>query len=122
MQELDKMFNRQRKYIVYLLVFYVLGAVFTTYDPIFQGLILGTIFSLFIFWSMVQKNRKFSEAAAEGKKMKSLGSLTRMSAGALAAVIALRYPEKFQIVSVVLGLMTVYLVIMIDYFMQYLRR
>ena len=122
MQELDKMFNRQRKYIVYLLGFYVLGVVFTTYDPIFQGLILGTIFSLFIFWSMVQKNRKFSEAAAEGKKMKSLGSLTRMSAGALAAVIALRYPEKFQIVSVVLGLMTVYLVIMIDYFMQYLRR
>lgn len=122
MQELDKMFNRQRKYIMYLLGFYVLGVVFTTYDPIFQGLILGTIFSLFIFWSMVQKNRKFSEAAVEGKKMKSLGSLTRMSAGALAAVIALRYPEKFQIVSVVLGLMTVYLVIMIDYFMQYLRR
>ena len=89
---------------------------------IFQGLILGTIFSLFIFWSMVQKNKKFSEAAAEGKKMRSLGSLTRMSAGALAAVIALRYPEEFQMVSVVLGLMTVYLVIMIDYFIQHLRR
>ena len=45
-----------------------------------------------------------------------------MSAGALAALIALRYPEKFEIVSVVLGLMTVYLVIMIDYFLQHLRR
>jgi ATP synthase protein I len=122
MQELDKMFNRQRKYIVYLLGIYVLGAVFTTYDTIFQGLMLGTIFSLFIFWSMVQKNRKFSEAAAEGKKIRSLGSLTRMSSGALAAIIALRYPEKFEIVSVVLGLMTVYLVIMIDYFIQHLRR
>lgn len=122
MQELDKMFNRQRKYIVYLLGIYVLGAIFTTYDQIFLGLMLGTIFSLFIFWSMVQKNKKFSEAAAEGKKMRSLGSLTRMSAGALAAVIALRYPEKFQVVSVVLGLMTVYLVIMIDYFIQHLRR
>lgn len=122
MQELDKMFNRQRKYIVYLLGIYVLGAIFTTYDTIFQGLILGTIFSLFIFWSMVQKNKKFSEAAVNGKKIRSLGSLTRMSAGALAAIIALRYPERFQVGFVVLGLMTVYIVIMIDYFMQYLRR
>ena len=32
MQELDKMFNRQRKYIVYLLGIYVLGVVLTTYD------------------------------------------------------------------------------------------
>jgi ATP synthase protein I len=122
MQELAEMFNRQRKYIVYALGIYVLGAVFTAYDRIFQGLILGTMFSLFIFWSMVQKNKKFAEAAAQGKKMKSLGSLTRMSVGALAAVIALRYPEQFQMVSVVMGLMTVYFVIMIDYFIQHLRR
>ena len=122
MQDLDKMFNRQRKYLVYLLGIYVLGVLLTTYDTIFQGLILGTMFSLFIFWSMVQKNKKFAEAAAKGEKMRSLGSLTRMSAGALAAVIALRYPEEFQIVSVVLGLMTVYFVIMIDYFLQHLRR
>lgn len=122
MQELAEMFNRQRKYIVYALCIYVVGAVFTTYDRIFQGLMLGTMFSLFIFWSMVQKNKKFAEAAAQGKKMKSLGSLTRMAVGALAAVIALRYPEEFHMVSVVMGLMTVYLVIMIDYFIQHLRR
>ena len=72
MQELDKMFNRQRKYIVYLLGLYVLGVVLTTYDKVFQGLILGTIFSLFIFWSMVQKNKKFSEVAVKGEKMRSL--------------------------------------------------
>ena len=122
MQELDKMFNRQRKYFVYLLGIYVLGTILTTYDKIFQGLILGTIFSLFIFWSMVQKNKKFSKAVTEGKKTGSLGSLTRMSAGALATVIALRYPEKFQMASMVLGLMTVYFVIMIDYLIKHLRR
>lgn len=120
MLELEKMFNRQRKYILYLMGIYVLGAIFTTYDRVFQGLLLGTIFSLFIFWSMVQKNRKFAQAVSEGKKA-SLGSLTRMSAGALAAVIALKYPEKFQIGSMILGLMTAYIVIMIDYFIQHLR-
>jgi ATP synthase protein I len=71
---------------------------------------------------MVKKNRKFTEAAAAGRKMKSLGSVTRMSVGALAAVIALQYPDKFQIASVVMGLMTAYFVIMIDYFIQILRR
>ncbi len=122
MQELDKMFHRQRKYMVYLLGIYVLGVILTTYDKIFQGLILGTIFSLFIFWSMVQKNKKFSEAVAAGKKARSLGSVTRMAAAALATVIAVRYPKEFSVVSMVLGLMTVYFVIMIDYFIQHLRR
>lgn len=122
MQELDKMYNKQRKYYAYLLGIYVLGVIFTKYDQIFQGLILGTIFSFFIFWSMVHKNKKFSKAVSEGKKAGSLGTLTRMSAGALATVIALRYPEEFQIGSMIVGLMTVYFVIMIDYFLQHLRR
>ena len=122
MQELDKMFYKQRKYMLYLLGIYVLGVILTTYDRIFQGLILGTIFSLFIFWSMVQKNKKFSEAVAAGKKARSLGSATRMAAAALATVIAVRYPEEFSVASMVLGLMTVYFVIMIDYFIQHLRR
>lgn len=122
MLELDKMFKKHWKYIMYLLGIYALGVMLTKYDIVFQGLILGTIFSLFIYWSMVQKYKKFSVAVSKGSKKQSLGSLTRMSIAALAAVIALRYPEKFQIVSVVLGLMTVYFVIMIDYFLQHLRR
>ncbi|MFJ8258978.1 ATP synthase subunit I [Peribacillus asahii] len=122
MPELDTMFIRQRKYILYLLSIYILGAAFTPYDTIFQGLMLGTMCSLINFWSMVKKNRKFTEAAVAGRKMKSLGSVTRMSVGALAAVIALQYPDKFQIASVVMGLMTAYFVIMIDYFIQILRR
>lgn len=122
MQELDKMFSKQRKYFLYLIGIYAVGVLLTKYDTVFQGLILGTIFSLFIYLSMVQKYKKFSEAITKGSKKQSLGSLTRMSIAALAAVIALRYPEKFQIVSVILGLMTVYFVIMIDYFLQHLRR
>ena len=45
-----------------------------------------------------------------------------MAAAALATVIAVRYPKEFSVVSMVLGLMTVYFVIMIDYFIQHLRR
>lgn len=122
MQELESMFNRQRMYILILLILYVLGAISTPYYSVFLGLILGTTFSLFNLWSMVQKNRKFSEAVAAKKKVKSLGTLTRITVGALAAVIALRYPEHFHIVSVVIGLMTAYVVIIIDFFIQNIRR
>ncbi|PLS18340.1 ATP synthase subunit [Bacillus sp. M6-12] len=122
MPDLEAMFIRQRKYIMYMLSFYLLCAGITPYKTVFLGLVLGTAISLFNFWSMVQKNRKFSEAVAAGKKVKSLGMVTRLSMGALAAVIALRYPDQFHMVSVVVGLMTSYLVIMIDYFIQNLRR
>ncbi|SIR34659.1 ATP synthase protein I [Peribacillus simplex] len=122
MLELEKMFNRQLKYMLYLMGIYVLGVGFTSHDSVFQGLLLGTAFSLFIFWSMVKKNKKFAQEVAEGKKTRSLGSLTRMSVAGLAAIIALRYPDEFQVVFVVVGLMTVYFVIMIDYFMQNIRR
>ena len=65
---------------------------------------LDTAFSLFIFWSMVKKNKKFAQEVAEGKKTRSLGSLTRMSVAGLAAIIALRYPDEFQVVCVVCGI------------------
>lgn len=121
MLELEKMFNRQLKYMLYLMGIYLLGVVSL---PMIQSskLLLGTAFNLFIFWSMVKKNKKFAQEVAEGKKTRSLGSLTRMSVAGLAAIIALRYPGEFQVVCVVVGLMTVYFVIMIDYFMQNIRR
>ena len=69
-----------------------------------------------------KKTRSFLRRSQQVKKHDLLEALTRMSAGALATVIAVRYPEEFAVVSMVLGLMTVYLVIMIDYFIQHLRR
>lgn len=121
MLELEKMFNRQLKYMLYLMGIYVLGVGITPYDSVFQGLLLGTAFSLFIFWSMVKKTKSSLKRLRKVRK-RSLGSLTRMSVAGLAAIIALRYPYEFQVVCVVVGLMTVYFVIMIDYFMQNIRR
>lgn len=39
-----------------------------------------------------------------------------MAAAGLAVLIALRFPEYFHFISVIIGLMTMYVVIMIDYF------
>ncbi|MDF2787401.1 ATP synthase subunit I [Neobacillus sp. 3P2-tot-E-2] len=118
MPEFQTMFTRQRKWMFFLLSFYVLGWGFTSQQSIFLGLILGTSLSLFNLWLMARKIDKFGQAAAEGRTVRSLGSFSRMATGALAIVITMRYPEQFHLISVVIGLMTSYIVIMIDFFTQ----
>ena len=116
MPELKQMYIRQRKYIFLLLSAFVLGWGFTSYQSIFLGLILGTSLSLFNLWLMVRKVDQFGEAVAKGKKVRSLGMVSRMASAVLAVMIAMKYPDKVHLISVVLGLMTAYIVIMIDYF------
>ncbi|MCA1040262.1 ATP synthase subunit I [Bacillus infantis] len=118
MPDLKTMFIRQRKYIFLLLSVYVLGWGFTSYQSIFMGLILGTSLSLFNLWLMVRKTDQLGEAAANGQRMRSLGMLSRMATAVLAVMISMRYPDEVHLISVVLGLMTSYIVIMIDYFLQ----
>ncbi|WP_147534978.1 ATP synthase subunit I [Bacillus marasmi] len=118
MSDIKSMYTRQRKYMFFLMALYVLGWGFTTYQSVFLGLTLGTALSLFNLWLMVRKTDKFGEAILQGKKVRSLGSFSRMATAALAVMIALKYPESFHLVSVVLGLMTSYIVIMIDFFLQ----
>ncbi|WP_066310015.1 ATP synthase subunit I [Bacillus sp. FJAT-29814] len=118
MPELQAMFSRQRRWIFYLLSIYVLGWGFTAYKSIFLGLIFGTSLSLFNLWLMVRKTDQFGEKVLQRKKVRSLGSFSRMATGALAVVVAMRYPEEFHLISVVIGLMTSYIVIMIDFFIH----
>lgn len=118
MPEFKAMYVRQRKYIFLLLSVYVLGWGFTSYQSIFLGLILGTSLSLFNLWLIVRKAQRFGDAVEKGKSVRSLGTVSRMASAALAVIIALEYPEKLHLISVVLGLMTSYIVIMIDYFLQ----
>lgn len=118
MPEIKHSFTRQRKYMFFLLSFFVLGWGFTSYQSIFLGLILGTALSFFNLWLIVRKTIQFGKAVENGEKVRSLGTVSRMASAAFAVIIALEYPEHFHLISVVLGLMTSYIVIMIDFFLQ----
>ncbi len=115
MPQFLEMYNRQRKWILYLLSIYVLGWGFTAHQSVFLGLILGTVFSFIILQLLVRRMKKFDKAVDQGKKVRSLGSLQRLAVAAIAIMIALKWPNYFSAVSVVLGLMTTYIVIIIDY-------
>ena len=118
MSEIRTLFIRQRKYIFFLLAIYVLGWGFTPYQTIFLGLIFGTSLSLFNLWLMVRKTDNFGDSIVQGKKVRSIGTFSRMATAVFAVMIALEYPEKLHLISIVLGLMTSYLVIMIDFFLH----
>lgn len=115
MPDFQQMYKQACKWMFYLLAVYVLGWGFTAYQRVFFGLILGTSFSLIILMMLYGKMKKFDKSITNGKKVRSLGSLSRLSMAAIPVIISIKWTQYFEVISVVIGLMTNYIVIMIDY-------
>ncbi|OAH54433.1 MULTISPECIES: ATP synthase subunit I [Bacillaceae] len=123
MSELQHSIRRQRKYLFYLLSLFFLGWGFTSAQSIYGGLILGTVLSMCNHWLISRRILSFSFAVESEQKPPRLGTSMRIATAALAAIIALRNPEQFHIISTTLGLMAAYAVIMIDFGIQhYIKR
>jgi ATP synthase protein I len=118
MSEYTVLTKRLLKYMLYLLALFTLGWGLTPYPTIFLSLILGTAFSLYKLWFMYRKVDRVGDAIVNQKKLRSLGSLQRIAVSGLAVLIALRFPETFHLISVIVGLMTFYMVILIDFVFQ----
>jgi len=118
MPEIKTIYRRQQRYIFFLLAIYVLGWGFTSYQTIFLGLILGTALGLFNMWLLAKRMDKFGDAVIRGEKVRSLGMISRMATAVLAVMISVKYSDIFHLYSVILGLMTPYFVIMIEFLKQ----
>ena len=121
MPEYKVIFTQVRKYILFLLALFVLAWGFSPQKAIFLGLILGTSLSLFNLWLLMKKMDRFSAAMEQGRAMRSFGFLSRVATAVFAVIIAMKYPEYFHLISVIIGLMTAYIVIMINSFVQHFR-
>ncbi|MDQ0218511.1 ATP synthase subunit I [Peribacillus cavernae] len=122
MPDLQTTYKRHLKYLLYFLAICAFGWGFTDYQDVFAGLALGTAFGVFNLWLINRRMRAFEAAINSGEKFRSLGTMSRLASAALAAIIALEYPEQFNLISVVLGLMTAYIVIVIDFLIHLKRR
>src|SRR5699024_4626434 len=111
----EKSINRQRKMMFFLLAICVLGAGFTPYTRIFLGLLLGSTISFYNLWLLQSKVKEVSEAVKMDRKPKGLGTISRFAAAAFGIIIAIHFDEYFEIISFITGLMTNYLVIVIDF-------
>jgi len=115
MNQYNKMIARQRKWMFYLLALFVLGWGFTPYTRIFLGLLLGTTASFYNLWAMQRKIDRFGERVANANRASGIGTFTRFAIVALTVLIAMRFEEHFHLMAVIIGLMTTYVVIMIDF-------
>lgn len=118
MPDVKTIFQQHSKYILFLLSLYVLGWGFTSYKTIFLGLILGTSLSFFNMWLLANRMDKFGDAVVRGERVRSLGMISRMATAVLAVMLAVEYSDFFHLYSVILGLMTSYIVIVIDFFLH----
>lgn len=105
----------------FLLAIFVLGAGFTPQARIFLGLLLGSVASFYNLWLLQRKVDAFAESVEKTQSGAGLGTLSRIAAAALTVIIALRFDDYFDMVFVIIGLMTSYLVMMIDFFVFHSR-
>ena len=122
MLNLFHIYQRQKKYILFLLAACVLGAAFTPYSTIFAGIGLGAVFGLYNFWILQRRMLKFDRAFDQGKKRVSLGTGLRFASGIAAVAIALSLPEYFHLISTVIGLMIPYVLLVIEQLVFAIRK
>jgi ATP synthase protein I len=126
MIEMHELITRQKKYMYYLLALFVLGWGFTPHRAVFLGLILGTIVSFLGLRLVARRTDKLLDKVTEGKKVRAraraVSTYSRLAAIGLLIILAVKYEELIEVWALGFGLMTGYLVMIIDFlYLQYIR-
>lgn len=102
------------KYSCFLLALFVIGWGFTEHKAFFLGLILGTCAGLFNALFMAYKVYQFGVRQAQGRPMFGTGMLTRYAVAIVATFFAVRYPDRFNVVTTVIGLALAQLILFVN--------
>lgn len=105
---------RYVKLTVIAIALYIIGWAFTPYKAVCISLVVGSLIGLFNVWSMYRETKKVGETAVQtnGEKRPIMfGMISRLATGALIAILVIRFPETFDLVGLVLGIMTPYILI-----------
>src|SRR5690625_5166066 len=121
MEEYDRLVERQRKWMLYLLVVFLIGVMITPYDRLFLSLLIGYVVGYYSLRILQSRIRAFGEKILQKGSGGSLGTLIRMGGIGIIVLIALRFPEKIHISSFGLGFGIVYIVLFVDFAFQQLR-
>ena len=100
--------RRVIQWTVFVLAAIFIGWGYSPYPTWFAGLALGCLFALLSTAYTAWKVNRVGQMAIQtkgDKRRASLGTVTRFSMAVLATLIALRYPEQFHIIGMVIGLL-----------------
>src|SRR5699024_10063612 len=118
MDEHERLAISQRKWMLFFLVFFLIGASVTPYQRILLSFLLGYVVGYYGLRFLQSRVKAFGEAVVEKGTGTNLGTFIRFSGIAVVIVISLQFPEDIHVIYVVLGLAIAYLVFMINFTRQ----
>lgn len=128
MVDMHELVIRQKKYTYYLLALFLLGWGFTPYQRVFLGLVIGVVMSFISLRLVARRTDKLIDRVLQTKetnirfKATAVSTYSRLAAVGLVIIFAVRYEQFIEVWGFALGLMTGYLVMIIDYiYLQYIR-
>lgn len=115
MSNYQMMAKRQQKWMLYILAISVLLAGFMPNEQFFYGLLLGVAISFYNLWFLQRRTDLLGESAAKdgSRSRRGIGTIYRLTTAALGVTLAIRF--DLNIAGYIIGLMTSYPVIMIDF-------
>lgn len=114
MDEYEQMVGNQRRWMLYLLGLFLIGAFITPFQRVFMGLMLGHVVSYYSLRLLHRNITRFGKAVLGEGSTVGLGTFLRLISAGIAIFIALKFEEEFHLIAVVIGLLTSYVVMFID--------
>lgn len=113
MSDYKRMAIRQKRWMFGIIALVLIGVVLASDKVFFFGLLLGTGISYFNLWLLQKKTTILSESDPTDGYKTGFGTISRLAASVLGIIIAIRY--DLSIAGYLIGLMTAYPVIMLDF-------
>lgn len=128
MVDMHVLVRRQTKYLFYTLAVFVLGYGVTPYHKAFIGLMIGSIVGFLSLRLVAFKTDKLLDRVVKGDtkvrfKATAVSTYSRLATIGLLIIFAFRYKDLVEAWAIGLGLLTGYLVMIIDFlYLQYTGR
>ncbi|WP_017725992.1 ATP synthase subunit I [Halalkalibacterium ligniniphilum] len=112
-----------------LAVLSLIGYALTPYPSYFLGFFVGLFFGFLNLWTTYRKAVIIGGFSAETSKksllsygMASLGMVIRIGLAITAVALALKFPENIHLLSVIAGFSLIYVIILLDLILQFVRK
>ncbi|MDQ0257192.1 ATP synthase protein I [Evansella vedderi] len=106
--------KRYCMYTVILIIIFLIIALFFTSQRFFLGLALGTAFSLLNLLSTYHQVKSIGTILEGGTVRWTFGTATRIITAVLGVFIGMQFPQYFDLMGVIIGLMITYVLILIE--------
>ncbi|GGK25800.1 hypothetical protein GCM10010965_18190 [Caldalkalibacillus thermarum] len=104
LENLTGRITRLTRFFFFTLAVIVLGWGFGGAPPFLAGMALGLGIGYIGVVHLAKRVHRFGQAVAQGDRLPSLGTFTRLALVALATVTVMTYPQHFEYTGLVLGL------------------